>query len=635
MIHEYFIKKYISSFITVSLLTFAFVCGVIMYISQSATVDFSQLFKYQESRYSVLLDDQGKEWARFQLDRRESIDYNRFPEHVIHAFLAAEDWHFFNHSGLSFKGIIRSVLINLYHGKKVQGGSTITQQLVKLLFFDSQKTFKRKIKEQVYALLIEQQCTKEQILQAYLNNVYFGCGIYGIEAAAQRFWGKSVKDVTISQAAVLAGTMKSPGNYCPLLYPLTSLHRRNVVLQSMRKLNFISDEEYETACAQDLELVAPRSDQIGLHAKELIRQYLEDTFGRNALYSGGLVVQTTFNKQLQADCECAFKEHVAQMRISMKIPIDGAAICMNHETGEIKAMVGGFDFFESKFNRAVQAKRQVGSIVKPFIYAQGLREGLSFLDTDIDEPFTYMDNGKVWAPGNYDRTFVGRITYAHALSHSNNILTIKLLQKISPQPVIELLKQAHIDEPLKPYLSLALGCFDTTLMKAMNLFVPFANQGYYVKPHYIKWIKNHLGVKVFNEKVQKEKLFDSLITGQVTSVLKLGMQRLSRRLNQTIAPFEIISKTGTTNDSRTCWFMASTPTITTGMYFGCDDNRSMGENVFPVHTAFPIFKQLCPSFDARIKDFAHDPRLHRVYVNKKTGEQVDKKTKGAVELLVA
>ena len=221
--------------------------GAAFYLFTHHTVDFSTLAHYNPGHPSILLDDQGNEWGRFQLDRREPIAYDHMPAHLRNAFIAAEDWQFFSHPGISIKGIMRSIIKNVLHGKKLQGASTITQQLVKLLFFDSQKTFKRKIKEQLYALLVEQQFTKEQILETYLNHVYFGFGIYGVEAASQRFWGKHASDLTIDESATLAGVIRCPGQYCPIINPLSAQRRRNIILNSMKNLGMITGEEYEHA----------------------------------------------------------------------------------------------------------------------------------------------------------------------------------------------------------------------------------------------------------------------------------------------------------------------------------------------------------------------------------------------------
>ncbi|MCL4378330.1 MAG: transglycosylase domain-containing protein [Actinobacteria bacterium] len=441
------INSYISHLVLILVLCITFFAGAVFFVINYGTVDFSQLtISTQKGKPSIILDDEGKEWTRFQLDKREPISLDQMPTHLIHAFLAAEDWQFFSHGGLSFRGIVRSLLVNIYHGRFVQGASTITQQLVKLLFFDSQKTFRRKIKEQIYSLLIEYQCTKEQILQTYLNNIYFGCGIYGVEAAAQRFWGISAKEISIDQAALLAGIVRSPGNYCPLLCPLSAQRRRNIILNSMRKLNFIDEQQYKDAVLAQADIIEVEEQEVAPHflaphLKEMIRLELEDVIGKKDLYTGGYTVQTTINKSLQLQAQQLFKNNVATLRSQFNMPFDGALISIDHNNGEIKALVGGYDFHSSKFNRALQAKRQLGSIIKPLIYAVAVKKGMNFAQTEIDEPLAINDNGKIWSPNNHDMQFHGSMTLAQALAQSNNIISIKVLLKIGAQEVISIAKK--------------------------------------------------------------------------------------------------------------------------------------------------------------------------------------------------
>lgn len=612
----------------------AFILGVIFFIINHITVDFSPLAAYQAGKPSLLLDDEGNEWARFQLDRREPIVLNQMPPHLIQAFVAAEDWQFFNHVGISLKGIIRSMVVNLYHGKKMQGASTITQQLVKLLFFDPQKTFKRKIKEQLYALIIEYQCTKEQILQTYLNHIYFGCGIYGIEAACQRFWHCSATEITVDQAAVLAGIIRSPGRYCPLLYPLSSQQRRNVVLSQMQKLSFISEEHYAELSQKELKLIVSEEAALAPHAQEMIRQQLELLFGRKELYAGGLTIQTSLNRALQEKANKAFAQQITDLRAALNMNVDGALLSMQPDTGEIKALVGGYQFTQSKFNRALQAKRQLGSILKPIVYAAALNAGLSLADTEVDEPFEFESSGSLWKPKNYNHKFLGEITRAYALSHSNNIVAIKTFLKTGAAPIIALAEKCNIDARHNPYPSLALGCVDVSLMQATGLFNIFAHDGTYIEPHCVKWVKDRWGTKIFKQNSIGGRVIESRINGQIAKVLELGINRVRCKLGNQIVDAQVVSKTGTTNDSRTCWFIGATPTLTTGIYIGCDDNQSLGINVFPIHTAFPIWQRLYEKMNCTKKQFSYDPSLQEIFIDEKTGEQVSKSGPGVIPLYV-
>ncbi|MCX5922315.1 MAG: PBP1A family penicillin-binding protein [Candidatus Dependentiae bacterium] len=597
--------------------------GACFYIVYNHSVDFSVLEQYDHAKPSIVLDDEGHEWARFQLDKREPIALYQMPPHLIHAFIAAEDWNFFNHAGISWRGIIRSTLVNLYHRRKVQGASTITQQLVKLLFFDSKKTFERKIKEQLLALLVERQFTKEQILETYLNHVCFGCGIYGVQAASQRFWKKNAADISPAQAATLAAIVRSPAHYCPLVSAPLAEKRRNIILHSMMKLSFITHEAYEQARNKPLEVIQDEQDSLAPHLRETIRLHVEGLFGREMLYGGGLHIKTTLNKNIQQKATKAFRDQCLHLKNTLASDIDGALISIEAKTGQIKALIGGHDFSSSKFNRALQARRQIGSTIKPLIYAAALQAGMSFADVMVDEPYELLQqNGTMWQPNNYNKQFDGPITLAHALSHSNNIVAIKTLLAVGAQPVIGLARACNMTGPFHSYPSLALGCVDGSLYEVTGMFNIFANNGEYVEPHYLTWIKDAWGTKIWKSKPQHRRVMSSRVSGQVVKVLTHSLERVRWYWPTPWLDCEALSKTGTTNDSRTCWFAGSTPELTTVVYIGRDDNRSMGENIYPVKTAFPIWMQVHSGLPSRQKQFAYDPSLKELRINEKTGAPV-------------
>lgn len=592
--------------------------GAAFYLFNNYTVNFEPLAHYNPGHPSILLDDEGNEWARFQLDRREPIPLDRMPLHLRNAFIAAEDWQFFSHSGISWKGITRSIVVNVLHGKKLQGASTITQQLVKLLFFYSKKTFSRKIKEQVYALLVERQFTKEQILETYLNHVYFGNGIYGVEAASQRFWGKNAAQLTLDESATLAAIIRSPGQYSPIVYPLSAQRRRNIILASMKKLNFITAQEYDVAIKSPLHVKENDTALFAPHLKELIRIQLEDEIGKDILYTKGLVIQTTLNREMQEKAEKSFAEKIAELQKTLMPEVDGALLTMESKTGEIKAMIGGCNFNKSKFNRAWQAKRQMGSVFKPLIYAVATQQGASFADTEIDEPITIEQHNALWQPNNYNNRFDGQMTLAQALVRSNNMVSIKTLLKININEVIHLAHACHVKAPMYAYPSLALGCVDVSLKEVAGMFNVFANNGAYVEPHMIKWVKDQWGAKIWKAESIREPVLDQKVTGKVAKVLEHGIKRWRKAYGQELIIDEVISKTGTTNDCRTCWFAGATPELTTAVYIGCDDNRSMGD-VYPIKTAFPVWLGLHSALKPTGKKFNYDSSLRLAYINQWTG----------------
>lgn len=605
--------------------------GGVFFLMTHNWIDVSALEQYDPGRPTIVLDAQGNEWTRFALDRREPIALSSLPDHVIQAFLSAEDWQFFSHSGISYKGIARSLLVNLYHGRKVQGASTITQQLVKLIFFDIQKTFTRKIKEQLYALVIEQQFTKHQILEIYLNHLYFGCGIYGIEAAAQRFWKKSAADISIDEAAALAGIIKSPATYCPLLHPALCQQRRNVVLSCMATRGIISKQEYADLAATPLTIVKEQEMVVGLHFKELVRQFAEQKVGKTMLYTGGLTIQTTINQNIQITAQREFEQQIFHLRKELKKPVDGGLISFEVATGQIRAIVGGYDFASSSFNRATQARRQMGSIFKPLVFAAAVKQGYGFEDVVVDEPLQMELHGTIWAPNNNDCEFHGPITRAYALSHSNNIVAIKTILQAGIGNVIDLAKRAHLPGPFYPYPSLALGCTDATLKQASAMINIFANDGMYVEPYCISWIKDRRGQKIYKYEPIKERVVDSITTGKVAKVMMLGLNRFKKWFADRWFTGQAISKTGTTNDSRNCWYIGSTPTLTTGVYVGCDDNSPLGANIYPVRTAFPIWLGLTRSV-ATNQSFTFNPALTTKIIDEKTGEPSVKDSPDAIEI---
>ncbi|MGB8467500.1 MAG: PBP1A family penicillin-binding protein [Candidatus Babeliales bacterium] len=629
----YMYSRVITSVITTLLLSSCIGAGIFFYIYGSYTVvDLTVLDKFREDVPSIVLSDDGAEITRFSVDKRVPVSFSLIPVHVVNAFVAAEDHNFWAHHGISIKGIVRSVLINCYRRQIVQGASTITQQLVKLLFFDARKTISRKIKEQLFSLVIEAQCTKEQIMQAYLNNVYFGAGIYGVEAAAQRFWGKSISDCTVTQAATLAAIVKSPACYCPLYCPLSAVQRRNVVLHSMRMLGLIDDACYQEAKAEELCIKQEEKQEWGLFIREYVRQQVEQIVGKKKLYSGGYIIHTTFNRTMQKQAEQVFNQNLLNLKNKLGSDINGALLCMAVDTGEIKAMIGGDNYAQSQFNRAMQAKRQFGSIFKPIIYSAAMRSGLTFAHAEIDEPLSIDVHGKVWQPRNYNERFEGEMTLAYALTHSNNIVTIKTLLSVGISNVIALAKKFHL-HGLPPYPSLALGCVDGTLKEAIGMFNVFAHDGTYVEPNCIRAIKTHNGITAFKVNATAERVLSSGVVGQLVRVLSLGMGRLLARKGEQLTT-ECIGKTGTTNDCRTCWFCGSTPSYTTAVYIGFDDNRSMGKDVYPAATAFPIWVQFNQLLAHEKKQFALDTALREIAVNRYTGELCARNDNAAFNLLV-
>ena len=629
----YMFYRILSAFAILSVLFFTACLGVLFYASEQPWVDLSVLEHYNPGTPSVLLDDAGKEWARFELEKREIVRINKIPKCVIQAFLAAEDWQFFSHGGLSYKGIIRSAFVNMAHLRKAQGASTITQQLVRLLYFETKKSYVRKIQEQILAIVVERQFTKEQILETYLNHIYLGGGLYGVEAACQRFWGISVTDCSVDQAAVLAAIVRCPREYCPLYNLASSKRRRDLVLYNMRKLNFIGDEKLKEAQAKPVSTEPRNASNLCPHLKETLRLFLEELVGKKKLYTGGLRIQTTLNKAMQQVAERVFKEHCTKLRERFSPQLEGALICIDGSTGGIKALVGGTNFSTSQFNRALTARRQLGSTFKPLIYAQALIRGKTFLDKDIDEPITLVTGTQEWTPSNANEKFKGPITLAHALSHSNNIVTIKTFLNSGPEDIVKLAQSVGLNA-LHPYPSLALGCLEATPLQSAAMMNVFAHEGRYVEPYSIEWVKDSYGTKLYRAKSHKKQVLPHAITSQVAQVLSLRIDKARTQNPELFFTCDALGKTGTTNDARTCWFVGSTPSYTTAIYIGFDDNRSLGEWAYGSRTAFPIWREFNASIKQPQHSFSNDLTLTSLTIHSITGEPTTSDDPNAVTILV-
>jgi len=612
--------------------------GVLFFLANYPIIDLEQQNLLLQAQPTIVLDDNNNEWTRFQLDRRDPAPYDQVPKQLIHAFLAAEDRNFFHHHGISWRGIARALWTNLTQRRFAQGASTITHQLVKLIFLSQEKTIIRKIKEQITTLIIEYQCTKEQILEAYLNIIYCGNGIYGVQTAAQRFWGiKDIQKLSLAQCALLAGLVKSPAAYCPL-HPKNNdacLSRRNLVLKLMFEQNYCTRAEYEAALQEPLIMLTEKHDAtFARHARELVRQTIESIVGREQLYAGGLIIKTTFNSDIQKKAASSFQKHIAAFKAKKpSTPLDGALVTLDPTSFGIKALVGGNNFETSQFNRAKQAKLQIGSLIKPFVYGAGVMHGLHLWDVVVDEPLTDIPN---WNPRNFNRRFEGPMTRARALAVSNNIIAIKTFLEVGAEKVIDFTKKCHLPGPFMPYPSLALGCTECSLMQATAAYTIFVNNGIYQEPYCVEWIKDRWGKKIWKHTVHKEQALPSRVCGQLVQALKLVPAYLAMRLQSTWLTAEGIDsmgKTGTTNDTRNCWFIGATPSYVTGVYLGCDDNRSLEGIVSATKTATPLWLEFNKMLEHHQKTFFSDPTLQPIIINSRTGEIVKNNDPQAIILM--
>ena len=564
--------------------------GSLTYLMHHPLIDFSTFFNLPAPAPSVILDEYGVILASFERDKRQPVQFSQLSRHLVNAFVAAEDHQFFKHTGVSYRGIIRSIAVNVYHRKIVQGASTITQQLVRLLCLSHERKWWRKIRELFLAFQLERQMSKEQIFELYVNNIYFGRGIYGVEAACRRFWSKSVADITADEAATLAAVAKSARFYSPLNAPASAQQRRNIILRSMYELGMLSESDWQVAKNKPLVLVEPLlNNGIKQYLVEWIRQWAEQLWGREALYTHGLTIKTTIDSAIQEKAEEAFKKRVAQLRAKHGDTLNGGMVSLEVGTGKIRACIGGYDFKESQYNRAFKAVRQLGSSFKPIVYTAGLLNGYSFDSLWVDEPIeVVLGGGKRWKPKNWTNRFDGSMTLIKALTFSNNIITVKLLAQLGYDKVIDLARRCGFSRKLKPYPSLALGIAEGTVEENSAAFAIFAQQGVYVKPYLIEWVKDQQKTKLWQAKSEMHKVWDVMTNAQMVRGLQQRIH-LVQRTSPHGLDCQAIGKTGSTNGASTVWFVASTPELATAVYVGYDNNKKIGEDVFASQLAFPIW----------------------------------------------
>jgi penicillin-binding protein 1A len=674
--------------------------GALWYFSKDLPA-LDQLGTYQPSLVTQVYSVDQQLIGQFFIERRILTPVALIPERLRRAVIAVEDVRFFEHPGLDYIGMLRAAWTNVRRGGKVEGASTITQQLARSLFLSSERTFDRKVRELILAYKMELVLTKEQILELYLNQIYFGQGAYGVASAAQTYFGKDLSALTTGEAAFLAGLPKSPNHYSPFKAYDRAKKRQEHVLARMQDAKFISMAEREAAAAELLNFHRPGSEQAAPYFVEYIRQLLVAKYGEAMVYKGGLQVHTTLNMEMQKAAEAAFaaglreldkrqgwrgplrtvdvtaptppvvtavidqalkvgdvregvvtkvaKDHylvqigtvvtklafddmawakrrltgpdtakdvivnpnlkqalkpgdvievivkklehgIANVQLEQTPLVDGGLIALEPGKGAIRAMVGGYDFARSEYNRAVQAHRQPGSAFKPIIYATAVSQGMSPASVILDAPVVYEQDQdeKTWKPENYGRKIHGMVSLRDALAHSHNLATVRLLDKVGVKDVIEFAKTVGVTSPLAADLSLGLGSSSVGLMELTSAYGVLLNQGNRAEPYAILSVKDNAG-KVLEQAepqslqvISKETAY--LITNMMEDVIQKGTGQAAKVIGRPIA-----GKTGTTDEFINAWFIGGAPNLVTGIYVGFDDRRSLGETESGAHAALPIW----------------------------------------------
>ena len=516
---------------------------------------------------------------------------------------------------------------NVEAGKIVQGGSTITQQVAKMMYLTPERKYIRKFKEAVLSYRIDRYLTKDEILYLYLNQIYMGHGTYGIESASIGYFGKSTKDLTLPEAAMLAGLPKAPTTYSPFFYFDRAKQRQTYVLNRMMAEGFITREQMDTAVAATLKLkrAAPK-DRFAGHFVEMVRRYVQEKYGTDILYKEGLSIYTTLDSSAQKAARDALMKGLTEMEEREKYQkglVQGALYCMDVKTGAIIAMVGGRDFEKSEFNRTTQSRRQPGSAFKPLIYTAAFDKGMTPSTRVVDSPIVFEDRSQedgVWKPRNFDGKFLGPITLRKALVQSRNVVTVKILQDIGIDYATSYATNMGITSPLVRNFSLALGSSGVTLQELVRAYAVLGNAGKKVKPYFIRKIVDRTG-NVFEEtKVQPEQVIDPRIAFITTHVMQEVVESgTGQRVKSIGRP--VAGKTGTTNDTRDAWFIGFTPSLIAGVWVGFDQERSLGRQEVGGRAAAPIWLYFMEEVlkDKPVEEFPVPEGVVFVKVDQQTG----------------
>jgi penicillin-binding protein 1A len=597
------------------------------------------LRNYKPSSITKIFSEDGKVIGEFFYEKRQVVLLDRIPNYLIQAFVAGEDARFFHHKGLDYVAILRALFRNIFSGEIVQGGSTITQQVVKSLLLSPEKSFTRKIREAILAYQIENYLTKDEILFLYLNQIYLGHGAYGVAAAAESYFGKTVEELNLAECAVLAGLPQAPSKNSPYQHPEQAKKRQIYILNRMAEEGFITSNEAVKASRAPYVIRGEEKPSVenAPYFVEYVRRYVEEKYGKDVLYKNGLQVFSTIDLHFQKTAEETMEAGLRDIEkrekypsVNMPLAPEGALICFDLETGYIKAMVGGRDFRKSQFNRAIQARRQTGSAFKPIVYASALDKGFTPSSVIVDSPIIFEWGDKKWKPKNFEGTFSGPITLRNALTHSVNVVTVKIAQEVGTDYIKSYAQKLGISSPLHNDLSMALGSSSISLYELTKAYSVFANQGILSKPIFIKRILDRDGNLLeenlppfYSEASSKEEQIIApqtafLMTYLLEGVVKQGTGWRARSLGRPVA-----AKTGTTDQFMDAWFIGYTPELITGVWVGFDEERSLGENETGARAASPIWVAFMSKIlkDKPVKDFAApEEGIEFMKIDPKTGQ---------------
>ena len=587
----------------VSLLGLSIV-GVLLLNSWLLTCGFagcpsrSEVRAYRPNEGGRVLDMNGRLIGHLAIVRRVNVPLERIPKHVRQAFVATEDRRFFHHEGIDWRGVARSVARNVGALGVREGFSTITMQVVRNSFLQNRyngRSPRRKLLELRLARILERELTKEQILEHYLNVIYLGNGVYGVEAASRDLFGKSVNQLSLSEAALLAALPKAPSSYAPREHPQRAVTRRNLVLKLMHEQGFIDEATMKRSAAVRMNIAKSewrpsQYDQYG--AIDAIRA-LVDSVMPDALKEGDLVVHTTIDQRAQAAADKAIARHAVAIQNQgwgRGEKLQGALVAIDPQSGDIRAIVGGRRAKRGGFIRATDAKRQPGSAFKPFVYAAAIAAGLSPGSIVDDEPVEVMIGNTPWIPANYDDNYQGRTTLRRALMLSANAATVRVSRVVGEQNVIAAARRNGITSDLPPVPAIALGAVEVTPLELVTAYAPFANGGMRVKPRLVTRIEAPDGKVLWSTEIERGAAMDPRDAYEVTAMLRgavdYGTGKVIRDYGIT---GQVAGKTGTTNNGADVWFIGYTPTLVAGVWFGYDTPQQIADRAAGGRFAAPAW----------------------------------------------
>ncbi len=581
----------------ITLLVFIFFAYLIFTINRD--IDINRVESYAPIAPTFIYDINGNQIDVINTESREPISIKDVPPHVQNAFLAIEDRKFRSHHGFDFMRLGKAIFNNVTRTGR-DGGSSITQQLAKNAFLSPERTPIRKLKEAILAIELERKYTKDEILENYLNTIYFGQSAYGIKKAAFVYFNKEPKDLTIGQAAILASLPKSPKKYSQIEH---ALPRQKTVLEQMHKFNFITDEEYEKAKNEKITFsnnvkvvekknketntsVAPEFTTLVLDEVEKILNIDDNDENQKALLDG-YKIYATMDLDMQ---RAAYKAFSSNYNLKRNSKLNGALISIDSTNGFVKAMIGGKNYKKGDFNRAINAVRQPGSSFKPFIYLAALQAGIPMNASIEDSPLRIHN----WSPKNYDGKFRDSMSLLYALEISNNIVPVKLLSRVGVDKVEKIWRDAGIQGGDFPKdLTLALGSITTRPLDMALAYAALSNGGYRVKPIFIYKIENKYGEVIYESKVEKKKIYDTKDVALLTYMLQNAINYGTGQPAKVFKDGNLIpsaGKTGTTSNYVSAWFTGYTPNLATVVYVGNDDNKPMSYGMTGGAAAAPIWK---------------------------------------------